>query len=153
MAKEVLFKKGYHLEVESWENDADNFATKRLFVGDDEKTAIALMTICKELFSTYHSGEKIGIGNMMDDDYDKAGQKCVDYFSTRPEAREAMNTFYKTTIDFTENDEVYDMIVADFNGDIMGSSEWYCSRVFNSARVIYAPEDVEIDVVAKSSRR
>ncbi len=54
----VLIKKGYNIEISSWENDADNFKTKTYNV-ETLKFAFAILKMCKELFETYHDGKQI----------------------------------------------------------------------------------------------
>jgi hypothetical protein len=152
MSKELLFKKGYHLEVTSWENDGDNVKTTTKFCGEDEETAKTLLRFCKEFWESYHSGNKIGVGNMMDDEIDEAGSKAQSYLKNNPEVLTALNKYYDRVIDVEDQDFVYDVVIADFNGELFGNSEYYIARVFDKGRVIYAPEDAFIEVLITSGR-
>lgn len=151
--KELLFSKGYHLEVTSWENDGDNYKTVTEFCGDNEADAKTLLKFCKEFWSSHHSGKEIGIGNMMEYDYEEAGKKAQDYLRNNKDVLEALNRFYKKTINVEDEDEVYDLIIADFNGNLFGNSEYYVARVFDRARIIHSPEDTYVEVVGSASRR
>lgn len=151
MSKEVLFKKGYHLEVTSWENDADNYQTNRLFVGLDQDLALTLLRVCKELFNSKNKDKK-AIGNILSDEYEKAGEIAQEYLKENPKVLEALNKLYDTNIDVNDFDFVYDIVIGSFNSNILGTSEYYCSRVFDYGRIIYTPIDLEFDVILELNR-
>ena len=65
MSDKLVVKKGYTIEVTSWENDGDNYKTKTLTV-DDKEQSIAILDMCKNLFTSHHDTDNTGIGNMMD---------------------------------------------------------------------------------------
>ena len=150
--KEILMKKGYTLEVTSWENDADNYKTKSIYCGDNEEDAKALLKLCKELFSSHHNGNCIGIGNIMEDDYERAIDRTQEYLDNNPSIVQAVNKYYNCDLDISEGDDIHDIVIADFNFEILGSSEYYCSRVFDKGRVLYTPEDLLVDVLDETDR-
>lgn len=150
MSKEVLMKKGYTLEVTSWENDADNYKTKSVYCGDNKEDAKALLKLCKELFSSHPNG--IGIGNMMAYDYENAIVKTQEYLVNNPNELKAVNKYYVGDLNIELGDDVQDRLLNDFNFELMGSSEYYCSRVFDKGRIIYTSEDILIEVVEEIDR-
>jgi len=81
MNKRVI-KKGYTLEVVSWENDGDNYQTK-LETFSSKEEAIALKEMCKKLFISSDNREG-GIGNLMDYENKKAYLIIVKYLFKNP---------------------------------------------------------------------
>lgn len=143
----ILYKKGYLIRVTSWENDADNYRTEE--VHEVSKKKAKQVVEFAKLFESRSRG-KGGIGNLGDDE---------GYV-----ARVAFNKFYEKHPDFfvdEENplpdkakiDEDYLAdVVGDWGFDIasdlgLGGSEYYCTRVCDSVKVFYFPEDVECEEI------
>ena len=128
----VVIKKGYTVEVESWENDGDNYRTRTLTV-DNKDYALAILNMCKVLFNDDYD---VGIGNMIDGENDEAFSKIIAYVSNKPIITEGAKT----------DTEKVD-IVLNINYDLLGSSEFYISRVFESGSIVYSSEDIILEVI------
>lgn len=131
MKKKIVVSKGYTIEVTSWENDGDNYLTRRKVV-DDKEYAIALLDMCKAIFTI--DG---GIGNMIGEEVDKAPEIILNYLADKP-------IITKQAV--TPNDIVD--LVMDLNYDLMGCSDYYYSRVFEKGVVYYSPEDILVEKIA-----
>lgn len=132
MMKKVI-KKGYTLEVTSWENDGDHYSTKAKTVETREE-AERLFKICTELFKSCNNGEG-GVGNSIDSE---ENQTLFDYVEDNPEL----------FLELIEKDE--DEIVDYFQNladELMGSSDFYGFRVCESCQLTYSPEDIYLEEV------
>ena len=127
-----IVKKGYTIEVTSWENDGDNYTTKTMTVQSKEY-AISVLKMCEDLFCSYNNGG-CGIGNMNDNDYGE-GQDIIEKYM-----------YDKTFIEDKDPNRLLD-IVMDINYDLMGSSDYYFSRVFESGCIYYSPEDIYLEEI------
>ena len=139
MEQKLVVKKGYTIEVVSWENDADNYRTKRITV-DNKEYALAILDMCKNIFVSCNNGDG-GIGNMSDGEGDQASDIIMDYISDNRLVVESL----------TEQDHITDRVM-DINYDLMGSSEYYYSRVFESGTIFYSPEDITVEKIASVTR-
>ena len=135
----LVVKKGYTLEVVSWENDADHYSTERM-VFDNENEALAVRTMCEELFCS-GSNQGTGIGNMRDSDYDRTIIIINKYIENHPEVVEVC--LLQSSYDL---DNIVDMVM-DYNYDLLGSSEDYCSRVCESAELYYSDKDIYLETL------
>lgn len=133
MTNKVVIKKGYTIEVESWENDGDNYRTKTITL-DDKDYALAVLDMCKVLFN---DDDDIGIGNMVDGEDNEAFSKVIAYVADKP-------IITKTA---TTDAEMF-ALVMDINHKLMGGSEYYISRVFDIGSIVYSPEDVILEVIS-----
>jgi len=124
MSKKTIAKKGYTIEVMSWENDGDHYRTQSMTV-DDKEEALKIKEICQTLFKSCCNREG-GIGNAM-------GGECEHVIEEFIEENPEMNL----TEDYIKN-------LAD---ELMGYSEDYDYRVCESVTVTYLPEDVEAEIV------
>ena len=176
--KRQLAKKGYTLEVQSWENDGDN-SWGRASTFETEGEALLMMKMCKELFAS-ENDSRDGIGNMMEDDNAMAKGNIISYLGDNAELLEYLKldpiSKYREDIvkEFEieeENEEnwaeyVYDYVedhpkisekwhdaVMEINGDLMGYSEYYYSRVFESAKVLFSAEDVFLELTEIASTK
>lgn len=134
--KVIIANKGYTIGVVSWENDGDNYKTKSMTV-EDKDYALAILQMCKDIFTSRYNGKNAGIGNTMDNDYEKARNIIINYIADKP----------IITKGETDPDVIVDMVM-DINYELMGSSEHYYSRVFESGVVYYTPEDIIVDEIA-----
>ncbi len=135
--KEKIFNKGYTLRVHSWENDGDYSAIKT-FTVDSLEEAKELKKLVE--FSKYKSPSEIsGLGNANDEDY-------LDY---KPKIVKEMKKFkHLEYVKDAETDDDYFDAWAEYNLELLGSSEWYLSRVCEKAEILYAPEDIYIEKIA-----
>lgn len=136
MSKKVI-NKGYTVEVVSWENDGDNYNTKKVTVKTKEE-AERLYRICTELFKSQNNKQG-GVGNSMDG---RSINTLIKYVEKNP-------TYFPDLID--ENNEVIEDDILEYFMDIayslMGGSEFYDFRVCQSCIVTYSPEDVYLELV------
>lgn len=122
--KKVVVKKGYTIEVTSWENDGDNYRTEFLTVQDEDE-ARKIVKLCKELFVSCNNG-KGGVGNSMDGE---AREVVLDYIENNPE------------LNLTED------IIRNYSYELMGGSEYYDYRVCERVGVTYSPNDIEVELM------
>jgi hypothetical protein len=122
--KKKVINKGYTLTVTSWENDGDNYKTKSKTVETSEE-ALKINKICKELFVSCNNGEG-GIGNSMENE---EKETLLNYIDNNP--------FMTLTEDYINN----------LAYELMGGSEYYDYRVFESCVITYSPEDVYVEEV------
>lgn len=130
MSKKIkIASKGYTLKVTSWENDADNYNTlSKTYKDKDYAKGIAKMV--SELFSNESEG---GIGNMDE----SPSSKILDYLSTN-KVLENQETL--------DNEEKVGLVM-DINYELMGGSEYYTSRVFESMEFYYLPKSIYADKI------
>ena len=135
-----VISKGYTLSVTSWENDGDNYRTESITI-DNKELAIAVARMCKELFASSNNGEG-GIGNLMEDDDKKAKKIILSYMKAHPELYPKIRNNKKIS------DDKLIRICMEYNCDLMGGSEYYYSRVFDSFSLTYAPEDIFLEEIS-----
>jgi len=141
--KKLVLKKGYTLEVTSWENDADNYRTQSMTFNDKD-VALAVLDMCKSIFVSCNNGVG-GIGNMMDDEYELASPIMLEYMKNHPKVCESFDP-EKWSFDKTKDEDLVGMC-SELNYALMGGSEYYYSRVFESGVITYSPEDVYCEIV------
>jgi len=170
--KKKVISKGYTVEVTSWENDGDNYRTNSAVYSTKEE-ALAVKHMCEVLFdcTDYDSGG--GLGNVMDSDKYEAEQKIVSYFIKNPTLlsiqkltllesfKEAVEDEYSEFLikvtwlecleEYLEGQEIVPEdwvdIVNQYKYELMGGSEYYYSRICESAEVYYSPEDLYLEIV------
>ena len=137
-----VISKGYTLEVVSWENDGDNYKTK-CQVFDTKEEALAVKNLCENIFLSSNNNIEGGIGNLMEDEGAEAKLIIMHYL--------ANNTYLIKDIESFETNESYEDecidLVMDYNYNLMGSSEYYYSRVLDSYSLYYSKEDVFLEEV------
>lgn len=134
----VVVKKGYTISVTSWENDGDNYKTKTMTV-DDKDYALAILKMCKDIFVSCNNGDG-GIGNAIGEpEESNAAELVTKYIAERP-------IFNKGVTD----PEHLNNIGMDINQELMGYSEYYYSRVFESGFITYSPVDVKVEQIVHS---
>jgi len=176
----VIMKTGHTLEVTSWENDGDNYRTLSLHCKSIDEV-YALEHMFKTIFISSNNGDD-GIGNMMDDCGDEAKYVILHYLVEHPALLEINNliepkylqdkviAFYGDEDNF-KNDEWADWLVdfigesedskfvdwvdmaMDYNYGLMGGSEYYYSRIYESSVIYYTKEDLKCEVVKSKSVR
>lgn len=142
MAKKLVVKRGYTLEVVSYENDGDYKATIT-YTFDTKEKAEAILKMCKELFVAHHE-TPVGMANWtFDYHYEEAKGRVIDYMK---------NNDYMFELFGEDKDEVchYDFAIS-WNSYIMGDSEYYISRYFDKGVIYYSPEDIYLEVVSNDN--
>jgi hypothetical protein len=171
-----VVSKGYTLEVESWENDGDNYRTKsKSMTFDSIEEAEAVKHMCEELFSCSGDGDG-GIGHLMDDEYENAKNSIVVYLVNNPTLLYINNVdntpeSFKVAVEeeFSEHLDKHDWkeclgeylegldgdelnswtgMVNHYNYELLGSSEYYYSRVYDRSTLYYSEQDVYCTVIA-----
>ena len=127
----IVIKKGFRLVVDSWENDADEPRTESMdFVNKEE--ALAVRDMAQEIFVSCNNGDG-GIGNSQDnEDLEKT---IINYITQNPKLAEI------NSVDVEDFEEVVEMVM-EYNEALMGSSEWYGSRVFDDSSLFEIPDDM-----------
>ena len=125
-----MIKKGYTIEVTSWENDGDNYKTKSIVEQSKEK-AKAIKEMCDTIFKSQSNGAG-GIGNC--GDIDSHRELIVDFMKDHPVLSDHIPN---------PTDEQLMDVCMELNYDLMGGSEWYGSRVCESCKVTFSEVDVE----------
>lgn len=123
MKQVKVASKGYTIEVESWENDGDNYKTQRMTVETLEE-AQKIKKICKELFVSCNNDEG-GIGNSMDGECDWVIDQ---YIEENPEMELTREYIRKIS-------------------ELLDNSEYYDYRVCESVVVTYLEEDVYAQLI------
>lgn len=136
--REKIFNKGYTVEVVSWENDGDYYATNRQTYPTKEE-ALAVKHMAETLWDTYYDS-KYGVASMTN--YD-----CIEEYYERIHKyfleNDNLLQFCKlSTQDSAEN--IYDGTL--HYKDLLGSSEDYLCRVCDSVKVYYSEEDIYVRV-------
>lgn len=137
MTKKTVLKKGYTIEVTSWENDGDNYMTESIVVQDKEK-AQAIAKMCKVLFASKNSSKE-GIGNYSDapGHIKEANTKILSYMKKNP-------ILY-------DNKKLSDQKIIEacmsINENLMGSVEYFYSRVCEKVIITYSSADVSIETI------
>lgn len=132
----LAVKKGYTISVTSWENDGDNYRTRTITV-DDKDYALAILQMCKDIFVSCNNGDG-GIGNANGGQgEEKAIDTVIKYGSDKPLINKGE----------TDPDSIHDIIM-DLNYVLMGSSEYYYSRVFDNGFIYYSPVDINLQKIA-----
>lgn len=136
MNKTKVISKGYTIETVSWENDGDNYQTKRLTVETKEE-ALAIKDLCDNLFINGVVGNAYCYSL---EDYEKCYDICKNHLLSS-------SYFSKTVKDGMESEEMYDELLSGLNYNLLGSSEYYFSRVCESVKIFYSPEDIFLEEV------
>ena len=140
--KKLVVKKGYTIEVISWENDGDNYKTKYMTVSSIE-TAKAIKHLCETVFVSKH--DNLTIGNKMEEDYLKCYEIVKTYLLSNP-----LLVPDDVNIKTIDVGNLWDSI-SHYNYDLLDSSEYYFSRVCESCIIYYSPEDVFADLIVSTT--
>lgn len=130
----TIVKKGYHMEVKSWENDGDFNKTHTHQVDDIEK-AKAWKRMCDVLFQSDH-GRGLGIANEYGESIDSFIDNINEFFDNDP---------YLKNITGDEERIEY---VEEVSYSVLGySEEGYSTRVSDRCEIFYAKEDLKVEVI------
>lgn len=167
--------KGYTVEAVSWENDGDNYQTRTMTV-DSLEEAKAVKHLCDNLFQAEDwPNPSNSIGNMSEYEDNLAKVITAQYLAVNPDLLKIKGVFdeqqlqldiekeYRTELDCsdlgwedlleeyieTREDLINEWwyVVADYNGKLLGYSEFYISRVCESTEITYLAEDVYAEVI------
>jgi len=172
----IIMQAGYTLEVTSWENDGDNYQTKRLHCKSLEEIN-AIEKMCKEIFVSCNNGDG-GIGNTYDDT-DTANYTIIHYLISNPELldingavglasyQDTVTEFFKEEQDFKINEwkdwlidyiesndgdfEEWIDLVMHYNYQLLGGSESYYSRVYESSNIYFTEQDLKCEIIKSKS--
>jgi len=125
-----VVSKGYTITVTSWENDGDNYNTLSL-VEENKDKAKAIVEMCKTIFRSCNNGDG-GIGNMSEDDESSAAEVIIPFMKRHPILYDNKELTDKELVN----------LCMKYNRELMGYSEWYYSRVFESCVVTYSDSDI-----------
>lgn len=132
-------KKGYTLTCTSWENDGDNYRTKSMTV-QNKDYAQAIKAMCESVFKSCNNGDG-GIGNCNDECGNGTTTNIIlDFVNKWPIVKEQMES------DNPTDEEIVDFVM-ELNGELMGYSEWYYSRISESCIVTYSSTDIAVEEV------
>jgi hypothetical protein len=138
--KKKIVSKGYTIEVVSWENDADNYATNYKTVATIEEVDafIEMMELCRDSCNSRDTR----LGNTYDGDgFDETQKEVVLEFMEK----NFTVLFPKNDISKLDEESLIDLFV-DKAQDLLSGGEFYC-RVCESYTVTYYPEDIYVDIV------
>tara|TARA_Y100000034_G_scaffold87336_1_gene104765 strand:- start:5206 stop:5607 length:402 start_codon:yes stop_codon:yes gene_type:complete len=124
-----MIKAGYNLYIYSWENDLDNRNT--IHYHTENKNEVRFILEFLELFRSQHDGRpgrKPGYGNRCD-------MSEADYQEVLEKANKLSEKY-----DLKPFEDRYHL--GDFTYDLLGGSEWYVYRVFDTVTVYYMDKDI-----------
>jgi hypothetical protein len=143
MTNFTLIPAGYRLSVTSWENDADNYQTEVL-EGLTREAVIAYTELLKLI-------KKTDGGGLSNNSY-MSTEKFEFIETFRPLMREhtELALFILEQVEEDVDDEEFaDKLISFINDKLLGYSESYIMRVFESFKVEYIPHDIQLEDVTK----
>ena len=132
-----VIEKGYTIKVVSWENDGDNYNTKNMVI-DSREIAKAISEMCNTIFKSKNSKIYHGIGNIMSEDYEDAYDVIIPFMNEHP-------ILWNDKPNPTDEELIN--ICMEYNNQLMGSSEWYYSRVMEKCTVTYSSKDIFVEEI------
>lgn len=126
MEKTLVSKQGYYLKAVTWENDGDNYKTKEVYFGDDEKTARMVADVISNVIHEY--------GNEDEDLYEQANSDIGKYLFNQEKYRL-----------FAVHNPNAVNIINDYLSDLGFGAEYYCYRVCDELTLIYNPAPVYME--------
>ena len=122
------------IKIVSWENDGDYYQTK-LKSFETKQEAMNIAKMCKELFNSCNNGDN-GIGNLLNEyDEEKSRKIILKYLKDNNDIE-----FFKYQEKLS--DDVLVDYVMDLNGDLLGYSECYLSRVCESVVILDSWDEI-----------
>ena len=170
--KKKVVSAGYTVEVASWENDGDNYRTKSAVYNTREE-ALAVKHMCDVLFDCTDYDNGGGIGSVMADEKVEAEQKIISYLINHPTLIEIKDITQLESFKSSVEDEFSESLIKhtwleclgeylegqdivpedwidmvnQYKYELMGSSEYYYSRVCDSVQIYYSPENLYLEIV------
>ena len=139
--REKIFNKGYTVEVVSWENDGDYYATNRKTYYTKEE-AFAVKHMAETLWVSNSKSEQ-GIGNLTYHESEKYYSRVYKYFTDNP----TLLILEGGNVDECP-DDIHDR-TSHFHELLGYSSDYHC-RVCDSVKVYYSEEDIYVEVCHES---
>lgn len=137
--KTMITKKGYYIEVDSWENDGDNSRTEMVHC-DSEEQALAYKEACLTIFHRDNTHTDKGVGNTNEyDSMEKIKATLKDFIEG--------NEYFKRETEGMDDDEIYNYMADDIAVELLGWSEFYYFRVCERAKVYHVKEDVKFEEI------
>lgn len=170
-----IISKGYTVELTSWENDGDNYRTKSQTY-DTKEEALAIKSLCLSVFQSCNNGET-GIGNMMDDEdptpiiveYVIHNPQILDFSDDenlikpsslkeliekkfpeeikRYEWQELIHDYLECADNGESIKKQWYNIIMEYNGQLLGYSEYYISRIAENVSVYYSDKDIYLEEI------
>ena len=136
-----MLKKGYIIEVDSWENDGYNYQTNTISGLTDND-----VNFYKELLLLFYS--KSNNHNCFGNCYEKSDLRDIE--ETLEILTNLIIKYYPNFNKFYNDCDVSDSIYTikyEFLNKVLGSGEYYF-RVFDNMKIYYIPEDIiEIETI------
>lgn len=140
----MKIKKGYRVEIQSWENDGDCYNTK-VIETESKKFVKLIVDVCKVLKS--RSNNNRCVGNMYDPNESELSKIKNIVKPILIQNSEAVYDFYGNDCNIEEN--ALD-VFSELHYELCGGSENFYTRVVSKFSVSYSPVDIEIaDVTAE----
>jgi hypothetical protein len=136
MSKRKVINKGYTLEIRSWENDGDLNSIKKVTY-EDKELAIEIAKMCQNLFCSKNDKGN-GIGNTLNGDENEVFSEIVNYVNEHPLLLQG---------DEIKEENIPEYIMEMYNDELLGYSEYYYSRVCESVKITYSPEDIYLEEI------
>lgn len=170
-----IVNKGYTVEVKSWENDGDNYQTKSQTY-DTKEEALAIKSLCLSVFKSHHNGDT-GIGNMSDYEdpnpiiveyivhnpeilnfnNDENLIKPIDLKESiekefpeeikQYEWQELIHDYLECADNCDHIKKQWYEIIMEYNSDLLGSSEYYISRIAEKVSIYYSNKDIYLEEI------
>ena len=176
MSKKLIVNKGYRLEVTSWENDGDDYRTLNMTF-DTKEEALAVVKMAKVVWKSSNNGgignlmededsegeriicdylaenpELLAINNQTTPDMLK--DKIIEFYKepefmgdTAPTEDNWKEYIYDYLSDNQDLVEEWAEGIMHYNSELMGYSEYYYSRIYESYALFYSPEDVYLEEI------
>jgi hypothetical protein len=142
MTKELMLKRGYHITVTSWENDADNYNTKTLVV--QEREAVDMLVALFNMLGS-RNRNSCHFGNMYEPSESQL-QKFAEAVAAIPGMTADLEKNFAWVKDAEEDPECgagYMDAVMDILYDVgLSGSENFYTRVCESITVFYVEQDI-----------
>lgn len=143
---ETVLKKGYYIEVTSWENDGDDYETLKKYCATEE-IAQFLLALAEKHTSTNDRGLRAGIGNIQG--FGEAKESVVEdirkILETAPLSVKQHFKYDTLILDKLSNREILKLVQSICTDELFGVSEWYLFRVFDSGKILKVNEDVNVE--------
>ena len=135
LKQKMILKKGYTVTITSWENDADHYATKSKTY-DTLEYSMAILTMLKELLGTNYGSEN-----------------CIANLSNEGKEEEVIIRYIREHEEILNGEILKDEILLDFfqdiHYDLLGNSDFYPYRVFETGDIVFSPIDIMAEEVLK----
>lgn len=133
MGLSKVIDKGYTLKVESWENDGDHYQTnfKTVQTLDEAKILWELLHLC--------TGDN-DLGNAYEYFDDEQTVLAANFI------KEYFKVLYPEG-ELPEDDEELSDLFAEIAQELLGYSEDYKVRVFDSCIITYSPDDIYLEEI------